>query len=334
MSNNFIIHYAKGSSAKKHKYISKENGKYVYPENMPKEENVEPEDTAEKSLIEKIIEANNENKARNDKIDDQMKQDYEDLLKKIDDWLSTTWFGKIRDMKVKDLIDLLKHDGMSDEEVDEFLAHYGISGMKWGSQNGPPYPLSRGQLSSAEKKKGGVSKSAKEKYGGDGSKKSTEKKDEVKKAEPKKEEVKKEPPKASITKSEAEQYPTRLASAQNVYENRSLYSNKELQDYINRVNLERQVGELAKREYEAQHPVKTFLKKKGTQIVDRTVDNAINAGQNYVKNFIEEAIGGTKDFSGPSITDISAHPERYTTKQIQEAYSRYNMMNNIKNLNP
>lgn len=31
---------------------------------------------------------------------------------------------------------------MNDERVDEFLAHHGIQGMKWGVSNGPPYPLS------------------------------------------------------------------------------------------------------------------------------------------------------------------------------------------------
>lgn len=29
------------------------------------------------------------------------------------------------------------------EEIKESLAHHGVEGMKWGQQNGPPYPLSR-----------------------------------------------------------------------------------------------------------------------------------------------------------------------------------------------
>lgn len=35
---------------------------------------------------------------------------------------------------------------------DEYLAHHGIIGMRWGKRNGPPYPLKRSQMSSAEKR--------------------------------------------------------------------------------------------------------------------------------------------------------------------------------------
>lgn len=36
----------------------------------------------------------------------------------------------------------------------DILIHEGIEGMKWGVRNGPPYPLTRGQASASEKKKG------------------------------------------------------------------------------------------------------------------------------------------------------------------------------------
>lgn len=327
----------KGSTWRRHKYVAINNGRYVYPENMPKEEKVTPKDTAEKSLVEKIEEKTTSAAARNDKIDQQIKTDYESLYKKIDNWVANTTLGKIRDMTIKDLIDLLKHDGMDDDQVEEFLAHEGRLGMKWGLRNGPPYPLGGDQLSAAEKKAGGVSKSAKEKYGElknkiTKAKDSVAKKEEPKKEPVKKEEPKKEPPKATITKSEAAQYPTRLASAQDVYRNRSMYTNQELQNYLNRVNLERQVGELAKREYEAAHPVKTFVKRKGSQLIDRTIDNAYNSGMNQIKSLISEAIEPPKNNSGPSIADIKNNPDKYTTKQIQDAYSRYNTMDKIKNI--
>lgn len=211
---------------------------------------------------------------------------------------------------------------MSGYNVENFLAHHGIEGQKWGKQNGPPYPLSRQQLSEAEKKKTGLSESAKEKYG-------LNKKNKAPKADVKKQEqAPKEPPKAAITKSEAAQYPTRLASAQNVYANRSQYTNQELQAYINRVNLESQVADLARKEYEASHPVKMFIKKKANQALDTAVNNAVNYGQNELKKAIKEAIN-PDDFTGPSLSDIKSNPGKYSNNQINDALKRRNLMERV-----
>lgn len=35
---------------------------------------------------------------------------------------------------------------------EEYLAHHGILGMRWGKRNGPPYPLLRRNMTSAERK--------------------------------------------------------------------------------------------------------------------------------------------------------------------------------------
>lgn len=35
---------------------------------------------------------------------------------------------------------------------DDYLKHHGILGMRWGRRNGPPYPLLRRNMSSAERK--------------------------------------------------------------------------------------------------------------------------------------------------------------------------------------
>lgn len=35
---------------------------------------------------------------------------------------------------------------------DETLAHHGIAGQKWGTRNGPPYPLNQSSKSSCEKR--------------------------------------------------------------------------------------------------------------------------------------------------------------------------------------
>lgn len=36
----------------------------------------------------------------------------------------------------------------------EYLAHHGILGQKWGKRNGPPYPLDDSDHSAAEKRAG------------------------------------------------------------------------------------------------------------------------------------------------------------------------------------
>ena len=36
--------------------------------------------------------------------------------------------------------------------MSDYLIHHGILGQRWGRLNGPPYPLSRSDLSASEKK--------------------------------------------------------------------------------------------------------------------------------------------------------------------------------------
>ena len=43
---------------------------------------------------------------------------------------------------------------------EEYLAHHGIEGMRWGKRNGPPYPLNASQMTPREKAKNEVSEFA------------------------------------------------------------------------------------------------------------------------------------------------------------------------------
>lgn len=40
--------------------------------------------------------------------------------------------------------------------MEDYLSHHGILGMKWGKQNGPPYPLDKSDYSRLEKIKNGI----------------------------------------------------------------------------------------------------------------------------------------------------------------------------------
>lgn len=42
---------------------------------------------------------------------------------------------------------------------DDYLKHHGIPGMRWGRRNGPPYPLLRRSMSSAERRENPTSSS-------------------------------------------------------------------------------------------------------------------------------------------------------------------------------
>lgn len=47
---------------------------------------------------------------------------------------------------------MLANDIRNYRMMDDYIAHHGILGQKWGDKNGPPYPLGSGDHSSAEKK--------------------------------------------------------------------------------------------------------------------------------------------------------------------------------------
>lgn len=60
----------------------------------------------------------------------------------------------------------------------DYLSHHGILGQKWGTRNGPPYPLDAGDHSSSENK-AGWRRSLGSGGGGGGTSQSSEKKGDL-----------------------------------------------------------------------------------------------------------------------------------------------------------
>lgn len=62
---NYLIHYSKGSTSKKHKYIAIKNGKYIYPEDLQNDPNTTNE-IRRKNLETMRSNASNSNKSKTD----------------------------------------------------------------------------------------------------------------------------------------------------------------------------------------------------------------------------------------------------------------------------
>lgn len=157
---------------------------------------------------------------------------------------------------------------------ESYLAHHGTPNMKWGIRNGPPYPLSAVQKSVGKIKtkmnKGEITKS------------------EAIKQE--KEVIKNNPETAhKVTQPIEKQNKTeikKLAKAQDVYKNRTEMSSKELKAYLDRVDLEKRVGELAKKEYEQEHPIKTLAGK----FIDSAKNELVNKAKNKFVKEVSDAV--------------------------------------------
>lgn len=157
-------------------------------------------------------------------------------------------------------------------KMESFLAHHGISGQKWGIQNGPPYPLDYSDHTSAEKKN--LSKyGIKPEKQGENNKQTPENNQETNK-----------------NSQQTTQLDLRTAKASDVAKYSNQLTNQQLQQYLNRINMEKQIAALAQAEYEQNHKVKTFVKNTKDKLIDTAVNAVVDSASKTLENQLKKKV--------------------------------------------
>lgn len=172
---------------------------------------------------------------------------------------------------------------MYDERVDDFLAHHGIQGMKWGVSNGPPYPLSDSKHDKVIAKAKDAAKAtgnAVKKVGSATIKaaKKVKEHSDKKKAEKKEKEIRELTPKDFM-------------------ENKGKYSDEEVARIVNRMRMEQQIADMGKN-----------TTNKGSNFVSRTLKTASEDAFRDVATatattMVERAFGNKEKSAGTMVVE-------------------------------
>lgn len=145
---------------------------------------------------------------------------------------------------------LYEYNQYKPELEDQYIEHFGILGMHWGQRNGPPYPLSRvistGRKLKAAAKAGSVKRKRKKAL----------KKARITRAQNAKIRTFNEEMKEKIIKSK---------DIKSMLSNVDKFTNKEILDMLDRLNVEQRLKEAVSRQEDAK---KSWVKKTGENIRD------------------------------------------------------------------
>lgn len=190
----------------------------------------------------------------------------------------------------------------------EYLKHHGIEGMRWGRRNGPPYPLLRRNMSSAEKRANPASSNPSDNET-DSSKKKPERSVYVEN-----ENGRRTNPGAKSVKS---------------------MSDQELKDSLNRMQNEEKYREYAQNDIsDGKSFIKNVLLAAGalgvTTFVTTLVRNGTQNGANAIVNRFKEkaASKGMKDL----VSEFTGEDGKVDISKVKEEKSTLEMLKNIGEL--
>lgn len=221
---------------------------------------------------------------------------------------------------------------MRNDYASNYLMHHGILGMKWGVQNGPPYPLGADKHSASEKKAGWMS-SLKSKS--EAKKKSKKKQAALEKARKTRAEKAKQK-KLEKEYEEKRQQVLRSGKASEVSKYKGQMTNQELRDALNRIQWEAELSKYSAAETKSNFErIDGMMSKVGkmTDWVNKGV-NAYNAIDKAVKlvngeekedrSFIERIV------DKGSLDDIQKYEKDMTAQEAREAWNNYNTRKRIR----